>query len=308
MWHFLQLVVAATVEAALLVILSRLLFVAAFGLLGNRRSRRGSLAWHLLRLPGNLVHELSHAVVLWVSGFRISAVRLSILDPNGRGEVVARGRWHRLVPSTIGWAAASMAPLVGAIVVICALMHFFGVMPAWTVDPHSSVGEALLARWTAVLKALNLSAWQGWVFLLLVLSIGAELAPSQQDFRACLPWLIVAASLLCMAAAIFYAAPPLAGPRQWFDARATAALNKILIAEELALAVTGAAGLVLAIPALLREALAGDTLIPDVRAAGSSRPSPRPSPAQRRGRFNAAAAPPPRSASRRRPHPRRRPI
>ncbi|MCD6351250.1 MAG: hypothetical protein J7M26_03925, partial [Armatimonadetes bacterium] len=100
MLDFLQLAIAATVEAVALVLLSRLLFVAGYSLLGRHRWRFFKLLWHLFRLPGNLLHELSHAVVLLLAGFRVEKIRPSLLDRSGTGHVEVRGRLWEVGPAT----------------------------------------------------------------------------------------------------------------------------------------------------------------------------------------------------------------
>lgn len=247
-----------------MVLLSRLLFVAGFRLIGNPPSPARQQVWHVFRLLGNLVHEASHAVVLCVAGYRVVAIKLSIQDSRGRGEVLAQGRWHRLVCPAVGWAAASLAPVVGGVAAIALLMRLMGVNFAWTPNEAATVGEQLVGRWVAVLREVNFSSWQGWIFVLALLSIGAELAPSDRDLRGALPALVVLGAILCLCAAAFYTAPVGAPARIWFDNHARYVLHWILAAEEMALAVCGAMGVLAVVPLLVAEATRSE-LVPSGR-------------------------------------------
>jgi hypothetical protein len=279
--HLLQLAAAATVEAAGLVLVSRLLFLAGFTLMGNPPASRGRLLWHLFRLPGNLIHELSHALVLCIVGYRVVCVRLSILDKHGRGEVLAQGRWHRLIPAILGWPAASIAPIVGGIAAIVVLTRVLGVPLPQSPYQATTLGEELVARWAAVLRNVNLASWQGWLFVLLVLSIGAELAPSDRDLRAGLPSLLIVGSVLCLLAAVCYLALPDAVARQWCGTYARNFLRRVMLAEEMVLAVCGAVAVLVVLPLLVREAVGQGQVVPSTRRrvarAHSSRTTSRPS-------------------------------
>ncbi|MCX7599176.1 MAG: M50 family metallopeptidase [Armatimonadetes bacterium] len=252
---YLKLLAAATVEALLLCALSRLLFLAGYRLFGSPRHTTGGWLWHLFRAPGNLVHEMSHAVVLFATGYRVKRVRLSLRDPRGRGEVVVYGRWLRLVPDKWAWALASMSPLVAGIATLLLLMHYLIEPGAVGAFAAPSVGEALVARAFAVLSRIPWSHWPTYVILFLVLSVGSELSPSDRDVRTALPRLAAAAALACMVGAAFYIAPPGAPARTWFDATALPTLRRIITAQELALALCGATSLLLLTPVLLRDAL-----------------------------------------------------
>jgi hypothetical protein len=252
---YLKLLAAATVEALLLCALSRLLFLAGYRLFGNPRHSTGGWVWQLFRTPGNLVHELSHAIVLFAAGFRVRRIRLSLRDPNGRGEVVVCGRWLRLIPDSWAWASASMSPLIAGITAILLLVHYLiepGVVGAFAAP---SLGEAVVTRAFSVLSRISWGHWPTYPLLLLVLSIGSELSPSDRDVKTALPRLLGAAAIACMLGAAFYGAPPGAPARTWFDAVALPTLRGIISAQELALALCAAASLMLLGPLVLRDAL-----------------------------------------------------
>jgi hypothetical protein len=255
MQDYLKLLAAATIEAGLLCLLSRALFVAGFRVVGSRKHPHGGRLWHLLRLPGNLVHEVSHALVLALTGYRIEAISLSIFDAEGRGQVVARGRWHHLIPHWAAWGLAAFAPIVGSMLTIGLLMRPLGLSPNAHAVISSSMAQVFLARVADVVAGVNWHAWQGYVLLGLVLSLGSELAPSDRDVRGSLPGLLGAAAFACLIGAFFYAGPVSVEWRNSFDLAARHLLNGAIRAQELTLAVCGAASIFVLVPWVLRESL-----------------------------------------------------
>ncbi len=255
MQDYLKLLAAATIEAGLLCLLSRALFLAGYRLVGDRKHPRGGRLWHLLRLPGNLVHEVSHALVLMVTGYRVEAISLSIFDAEGRGQVVARGRWHHLMPHWAAWGLAAFAPIVGCMVTIGLLMRPLGLTSNAHLVSSTSMAQVFLARVADVVAGVNWHAWQGYLLLALVLSIGSELAPSDRDVRGSLPGLLGAAAIACLIGAFFYIGPVSVEWRVWFDTSAKHLLNGAIRAQELTLAVCGAASVFVLVPWLLRESL-----------------------------------------------------
>ena len=254
MKHVTQLAVAAIVETGLLCLLSYLLFLAGQRLVFNRRSQGGQLLWHLIRLPGNLVHELSHAVVLTIVGFKVTGLRVSLLDrEEGRGAVYVQGRWHNVVRADLGWALGAMAPVVGgvgALVVIAQLLH----LPAGAgAIQAGSLGEAIVQRAVGWLGALNFREPATYGLLLLIFSVAAELTPSEQDLRSSLKVLVAVACLAAIVGAIIYALPPTAPMRVTFDRHATAFLHRVMAAQEMALSVVCGVALLLAVPVALVE-------------------------------------------------------
>lgn len=270
---YLKLLAAATVEALLLCALSRLLFLAGYRLFGNPRHTTGGWLWHLFRTPGNLIHEMSHALVLFATGYRVKRVRLSLRDPNGRGEVVVYGRWLRVIPDKWAWALASMSPLVAGIASILLLMHYLVEPTKLGAFAAPSVGEAVVARAFSVLSCIPWTHWPTYFLLFLVLSVGSELSPSDRDVKTALPRLAAAAAFACMVGAVFYTAPPGAPARTWFDAVALPVLRRIITAQELALALCGATSLILLGPVLLRDTIAAQRTSPLPRPSRTARTS-----------------------------------
>ena len=173
-------------EAAFLYGISRLLFEwvlrAAWGRAPARRLFVG-----ILRAPGNLLHETSHAIGYLVGGYRVSRLVPAFVDPEGRGYCRPGRAW---APWAVPWLATGVAAMLPLFVGAAAL---WGVSRALGVpeDPAALAMTADWRRFIEVLTGLDYSAWQTWMFLYLALSIGAELAPSDIDLRASLPALAV---------------------------------------------------------------------------------------------------------------------
>ncbi len=251
-----QLSVAAIVEAGVLCALSYFLFVAGQRLIFARPGRLGWVLWHLVRLPGNLVHELSHALVLTLMGFRVRRVQVSLFDrEHGRGAVYVEGQWHRLVWPEVRWALGAVAPLFGGVAALVAIAHFWGAGARIEPTVARSVGEALVQRAAGWLATLDFHRAETYLLLWLTFSIAAELAPSENDLRSSLRALAGMACALVALSMAVSSMPPTAPARQWFEAHVGGALVKVMAAQEMALSVICGVGLVVAAPVLLMEAL-----------------------------------------------------
>jgi hypothetical protein len=175
-------------EALLLMVVSRLLFA---GVLSAVADRRGKGFWlGVLRLPGNLLHELSHCLGFWVCGYRVTRVLLCIFDPRGRGCCQPGKPWS---PITFPWLATGLAALMPMVIGSAVLVlagHGLGVVRR-PLDLHEGQLLAGVAdEALALLHRLNWHQWQTYGFLYLALSIGAEVAPSDTDLRHGLPALL----------------------------------------------------------------------------------------------------------------------
>jgi hypothetical protein len=137
-------------------------------------ARCGSgLLLHLFRLPGNLLHELSHAVAFLVTGYTIRGFAVSLFDPAGRGHVTPGPAWTSL---TRPWVANLVAPVAPAVVGLAVL----ALAQGWLAPGSGAGGPALV-------HALPTVAWGApttWAVLLLAVPVGAEASPSDVDLRA----------------------------------------------------------------------------------------------------------------------------
>jgi hypothetical protein len=137
-------------------------------------ARCGSgLLLHLLRLPGNLLHELSHAVAFLLTGYTVRGFAVSLFDPAGRGHVTPGQAWTRFTRPWVANLIAPVAPaLVGLTVLALAQRHL---------APRSGSDAA------AMVRVLPMLAWGDpvtWAVLVLAVPVGAEASPSDVDLRA----------------------------------------------------------------------------------------------------------------------------
>ncbi|MFW5866912.1 MAG: hypothetical protein ACOCX2_03785 [Armatimonadota bacterium] len=177
-------------EAAFLFVASRLVFDrvlrAAWGRAPVRRLLVG-----ILRAPGNLLHEASHALGYYLGGYRVTRLVPFFLDPEGRGYCRAGRAW---APWAVPWIATGLAalmPLAVGAVALWAVSRLLGVPQ----DPDALAITADWRRLADILLGLDYASWRTWAFIYLALSIGAELAPSDIDLKASLPALAAATGI-----------------------------------------------------------------------------------------------------------------
>ena len=156
----------------------------------------------LLRFPGNLVHESSHALAFLLAGFGVAEFRSCLGDPARRGYVRAGGPWAPWAHPGVAALMAGPAPLFAGSLVLHLLADWTSMPPllAGEVVPGWPPDLPLLA--TAATPALKMALDLPWgpvpllVFLLLALSVGAEMAPSGEDMaQVVLPFLGLVAGL-----------------------------------------------------------------------------------------------------------------
>lgn len=190
-------------EAAILYIASRVLFTwvleSAWG-----RARWRRVVVGILRGPGNLLHEVSHAVGYFLAGYRVRRIVPFFIDPEGRGVCQPGRPWSPLALPWLATGLAALMPLVTGALTMRYLSWWLGVP-----GDAELLGE--VGQWRELpqmLVDLDYHAWQTWIFLYLVLSIGAELAPSEVDLRRSLPALLIAsAGLIVLTIAVSSLAP-----------------------------------------------------------------------------------------------------
>jgi hypothetical protein len=237
-----EMVLLVALEAFLLFALSRLLFACVLrSLAGRARGGGGLIRW--LRLPGNLVHEVSHAAGYLLCGFRVKRLETTVSDPEGRGLCEPGAPWAAAAIPWLATGAAAVLPLVFGALFLRGLAMLLGVR--FVNGGHGLEGGAvglLVATIRETLHRMDLLDWRAWVFLYLGFSVGAELAPSASDFRRCVAPLTATAVVL--AGMTFYlglghAASPawqwysrtLAGALQWlFSLLGFAVLTTALVA------------------------------------------------------------------------------
>lgn len=233
-------------EAAFLFVVSRLIFDHVLRATWGRAPARRLLVG-ILRAPGNILHETSHALGYLIAGFRVSRIVPFFLDHEGRGYCRAGPPW---APWAVPWAATGLAaimPLLLGALGLWAVSRLLGVPQ----DPEALRMTADWRRLADILLGLDYHSWRTWAFLYLALSIGAELAPSEIDLKASLPALAAAAAVMVLAIVAVAELDALAPHRHRVDVWAGWALSwasSILDFGIMALALVGIPAIVLAWP------------------------------------------------------------
>ncbi len=176
-------------EAVVLYWASRLVFDRVLQPVAGRAPARRLLVG-ILRLPGNLLHECSHAIGYLLAGYRVKQIIPFFADPEGRG-VCRPGRpWS---PLALPWLATGMAALLPLLTGALALQGLW-LWLNMPVGPRQLTQGLVEGHVGAILLGLDYRSWQTWLFIYVALSIGAELAPSDIDLKKSLPAVFVAAA------------------------------------------------------------------------------------------------------------------
>ena len=170
------------------------MFLLSFvGSIVNRTAYRffGKFLYLLLMWPGVVVHECSHVIGCILTRTRIHQVKFFLPQQEGN-EMVLGYVEHDRPKSAIHRMIVSGAPFFGGAAVIFLLVHIF--LPSTARIAFSFVGTptGLLDVCLRTLKeygrfalstmsVINLSSWKSYVFLYLLFSISAHVAPSRTD-------------------------------------------------------------------------------------------------------------------------------
>ncbi|MGQ9732679.1 MAG: hypothetical protein ACUVX8_15590 [Candidatus Zipacnadales bacterium] len=176
------------VQTYLLFLLSRRLLLGYIlrSLATSGRGRRYCTLISLLRWPGNLLHEASHAAAYLLSGYTIRHFATCLRDPEERGYVETGPPWSPLHWPPLSAALSTAAPVLAGALAIRTLATALGLGLPTTDLTSDTLGSAvvhLFAHAYTFLRSLNWTAWQTYLFWYLTFSIGAELAPSPSDLR-----------------------------------------------------------------------------------------------------------------------------
>ena len=169
---------------------------------------RGLLIWFWLNSPGVILHELSHALVVFLFspfGFRITSITLFRIkpvvqrDPNGRvmrsggrqslqlGEVQYVRPQGRLM-SHIGDGFSGIAPLFGGVVALSFLYWIATGYSLWDFPLDATQHYFQILR----------PGWPWWTLIFapyLILTVTSELWPSRQDWMGA-RWLVTVLMIL----------------------------------------------------------------------------------------------------------------
>jgi hypothetical protein len=144
-------------------------------------------AYLVFAAPGIIVHELSHLVACWLTGARVTNVKLMSIDGGSVTHGPPKG-------GVFGQAFVSMAPLIGipsALVLVGFLFHnvnFFKCDLTWDFDLHGNMIEIAAGALSSAWDMVVINIWENhspWfvLYLYLAVSFTAALAPSWKDLK-----------------------------------------------------------------------------------------------------------------------------
>src|SRR5947208_5320101 len=168
------------------------------------RGERGLLIWFWLNAPGVMLHELSHALVVFLFypfGFRVSSITLFHVQPRSQTKYGGRGmkaggrqslqlgevqytRPQGRLMTYIGDGFSGIAPLFGGIAMLILL---YWVATGYNLWDYVNNQHAILRP-----------GWPWWTLLFapyLILTVTSELWPSSQDWRGA-RWFVLSFILL----------------------------------------------------------------------------------------------------------------
>jgi hypothetical protein len=247
----LKMILLVAAQAFLIYCLSRILFVWVLQSVAMR-SHGGGWFVKLLRLPGNLVHELSHALGYLLSGFRVKRLLPCVLDPDGRGLCQPGERWHELATMWLATGLAAIMPLlVGPVFLRGAAVLLSFPLAHMAAGGPQGVGALVCDVLRQTFFSLNGHDWRTYVFLYLGFSVGAEMAPSDIDFRRSLLPLAVTAVLMGGASAWLGYLHPESQAWAWYSTHLFSALNWLFSLLAFAILATALVAAITLLPALL---------------------------------------------------------
>ena len=135
--------------------------------------------YRMIITPGIIVHELSHAIACVF--MRAKIVRIKFFAESG-GAV----EHHLPKVPIIGKPIIGMAPLFGVTLTIFGLAYYFGYhASAVSIDFAGSflANFGVLAKTVFDNISFSLRDWQFWLFLYLIISLSASIAPSTTDLK-----------------------------------------------------------------------------------------------------------------------------
>lgn len=135
--------------------------------------------YRMIITPGIIVHELSHAIVCIFVRAKITRIRF-FAESGGSVE-----HYPPKLP-VIGRPLIGMAPLFGVTLSIFGLAYYFGFhssIPPIDLSASFFSNISLLASSALKYMSFSLGDWQFWVFLYLLISLSASIAPSTVDLK-----------------------------------------------------------------------------------------------------------------------------
>ncbi len=251
-------IVIVLAEAVILYMLSRLLFVWVLQSVASRHPySRGGRLLQWLRLPGNLVHELSHALGYLLCGYTVRRMVPCIFDTAGRGSCQPGRRWSPLALPWLASGLAATAPLVVGTLVLRGVAQALDIHLHTPTVAHSTMGTLLIDNLWANLTALDYHHWRTYLFLYLAFSIGSELSPSQLDVRRSLPTLLVGAAGLAAMIIVLNRLPSAAPAYIFLSTHLRDGLSSLQALLDFGIVTTGLVAAITILPAALIRAARG---------------------------------------------------
>lgn len=175
-------------------------------LIQKRLSSR--FGWNSVLLTGWLgtpIHELSHALMCVIFRHRIVEMALFRPDPQNRRLGYVIHSWRRGdLYQDIGGFFIGIAPMIGGTLALMGLLLVFfpdeGQAALFMPDSGLPFWRQVLASVGGLFQGLfrpeNLATFRLWLFLYLVICVGAHMAPSADDYRGALKGAILAGGIL----------------------------------------------------------------------------------------------------------------
>jgi len=243
-------------EAILLYMLSRLIFVWVLQSVASRNPHaRGGRLVQLLRLPGNLVHELSHAAGYLIFGYTVRRMVPCIFDPRGRGSCQPGRPWSPIALPWLATGLAAIAPLLVGTLALRGVATMLAIDLHFATLAHAGFADLLVNNIWANLQALDFNAWQTYLFLYLAFSIGSELAPSSTDVRRSIPTLLGVGIGLVAAFVVLQRLPADTPICQFFTTHMDSTLDWLQALLNFGILTVALAAAITVIPALLIRAV-----------------------------------------------------
>jgi hypothetical protein len=151
------------------------------------------MGYRLFVSPGVILHELSHALLCFLTGAKIKSI--SLFDKEG-GSVEHE---PSKIP-IIGPILISIAPFVAGVTAIYFLSNWLG-MKQYDFNTALFKYQDIVSYFKNLIATINLSDYKNWVIIYLALSVAVTMTPSKQDMKNIL---IPVSFLLLLAVATFY--------------------------------------------------------------------------------------------------------
>ncbi|MEI8249276.1 MAG: M50 family metallopeptidase [Candidatus Taylorbacteria bacterium] len=129
---------------------------------------------HYLYYIGAFVHESSHALLCILTGAKVEEFKVFTSQPH-----VIHGKSRLPI---IGGFLISIAPIGGGLLFLYLINHIL-LGNYITLIPFTHSIQDIAGTFLSILSQLHIFDWRTWVFVLLLVNVGAMLGPSIQDIK-----------------------------------------------------------------------------------------------------------------------------